>query len=124
MSADTADLTIQDVFAVLVTDERNKFIVRDMIRAVGSGQLPLVLEALVNRPNNILIAGAAVLVSVLCRPLRQLNSHDGSAAEQLFLQAVPGCKGRVRGSRGSDLDRGRSDWKQALERIRIRSNDF
>jgi hypothetical protein len=93
-------------------------------RAVKSGQSPLVLEAPANRPDNILIAGAAVLVSVVCRPRRQPNSHDGSAAEQLFLQAVPRCKGRFRGSRGSGLNCGRSDWKQALERIRIRSNDF
>jgi superfamily II DNA or RNA helicase len=46
ISADTADVTIQDVFAALVTDEaRNGFIVRDVIRAVESGRSPLVLTS-------------------------------------------------------------------------------
>ncbi len=44
MTSDAADVTIQDLYAALVTDEaRNEIIVRDVIRAVESGRSPLVL---------------------------------------------------------------------------------
>ena len=44
MDGDRADVTIQDVYAALVTDEaRNESIVRDVIHAVESGRSPLVL---------------------------------------------------------------------------------
>ena len=45
MSEGAGDLSIQDVYAALVTDEaRNETIVRDVIRAVESGRSPLVLS--------------------------------------------------------------------------------
>lgn len=41
MTGDRADVTIQDIYAALVTDEtRNESMVRDVIRAVESGQSP------------------------------------------------------------------------------------
>ncbi len=44
MNGDGADVTIQDVYSALVTDqERNESIVRDVIDAVESGRSPLVL---------------------------------------------------------------------------------
>jgi superfamily II DNA or RNA helicase len=44
MAHDGADATIQDIYTALVTDEaRNESIVRDVIHAVQSGRLPLVL---------------------------------------------------------------------------------
>jgi len=67
IAGETADVTIQEIYAALVKDEvRNEVIVRDVIRAVESGRSPLVLtgrtdhlrrlgSALVSKIRNIIV---------------------------------------------------------------------
>jgi superfamily II DNA or RNA helicase len=107
MPLDVADLTIQDAYAALVTnEERNQQIARDVIQAVRAGRTPLVLT---NRTDHLerLASGLSEIPHVVILRGGMGKKQRQAAAETL--SSIPDGAPRVLLATGSYIGEGFDD---------------
>jgi superfamily II DNA or RNA helicase len=108
MATDLTDVTIQDIYAALVTDgARNGIIASDIVRAIESGRCPLLLTGRTEHLQYFAakLAGIAKHVFILKGGMGKKQRREISAA----LAAVPENESRVILATGSYIGEGFDD---------------